>query len=119
MNPKGLMNNAINSMWPSRAQRDAACNAMGQLQMYPGAIMETTPSAGGSILAQLGASAAEKPKNQPLFSARVSVVKAANGYLLTIGTDANCDSTTYIAKDLPEVMDLLQAAMAAVRLEDN
>lgn len=118
MNPKGLMNNAINSLWPSRAQRDAACDAMGQLQMYPGAIMETTASP-GSILAQLGASAAEKPRNQPLFSARVSVVKAANGYLLTIGTDANYDSTTYIAKDLPEVMDLLQAAMAAVRLEDN
>lgn len=117
MNPKGLMNNAINSMWPSRAQRDAACNAMGQLQMYPDVIMETTSS--GSILAQLGASAAEKPKNQPLFSARVSVVKAANGYLLTIGNDSNYESTTYIAKDLPEVMDLLQAAMAAVRLEDN
>lgn len=118
MNPKGLMNNAINSMWPSRAQRDAACNAMEQLQMYPGGVVETTASP-GSILAQLGASAAEKPRNQPLFSARVSVVKAANGYLLTIGNDSNYESTTYIAKDLPEVMDLLQAAMAAVRLEDN
>lgn len=75
--------------------------------------------AGGVMMtAKPAAMQGSSTRSDVLFNARILVTRAANGYVLTI-SDAALEGTSYVARDLSEVLQLLQAAMAAVRLEDK
>ena len=57
--------------------------------------------------------------NKVVFSAKIEVVKAANGYLVHIGRTEGYEYETHIARDVSEVNQIITAQMVAFRLEDG
>lgn len=54
-----------------------------------------------------------------VFRGMVEVEKAANGFVVRIGTRQGEISTTYVAKDVTEVNGIITAEMVKFRLEDK
>lgn len=54
-----------------------------------------------------------------VFRGMVEVEKAANGFVVRIGTRQGEISTTYVAKDVTEVNGIITAEMVKFKLEDK
>lgn len=56
--------------------------------------------------------------NKTVFSAKIEVIKVANGYMVNIGRTEGYEYESHIAKDVKEVNDIIVAQMVAFRLEE-
>jgi hypothetical protein len=54
-----------------------------------------------------------------VFRGMVEVEKAANGFVVRLGTRQGDVATTYVAKDVAEVNGIITAEMVKFRLEDK
>lgn len=54
-----------------------------------------------------------------VFRGMVEVEKAANGFVVRMGTRQGDVATTYVAKDVAEVNGIITAEMVKFRLEDK
>ena len=54
-----------------------------------------------------------------LFSGKLEVHRAANGYLVSITDAINSDTEVYIAHNVAEVNEIITTHMVAFRLEDK
>jgi hypothetical protein len=54
-----------------------------------------------------------------VFKGLVEVEKAANGFVVRIGTRQGDVATTYVAKDVSEVNGIITAEMVKFKLEDK
>jgi len=54
-----------------------------------------------------------------VFRGMVEVEKAANGFVVRVGTRQGEISTTYVAKDVTEVNGIITAEMVKFKLEDK
>jgi hypothetical protein len=57
--------------------------------------------------------------NMIVFRGMVEVEKAANGFVVRLGTRQGEVATTYVAKDVAEVNGIITAEMVKFRLEDK
>jgi|Laugresbdmm110sd_1035091.scaffolds.fasta_scaffold129056_2 hypothetical protein len=57
--------------------------------------------------------------NMIVFKGLVEVERAANGFVVRIGTRQGDIATTYVAKDVSEVNGIITAEMVKFKLEDK
>ena len=57
--------------------------------------------------------------NMIVFKGLVEVERAANGFVVRIGTRQGDVATTYVAKDVSEVNGIITAEMVKFKLEDK
>jgi hypothetical protein len=57
--------------------------------------------------------------NVIVFRGNIEVEKAANGFVVRIGTKQGDIATTYVAKDVSEVNGIITAEMVKFKLEDK
>lgn len=57
--------------------------------------------------------------NMIVFRGLIEVEKAANGFVVRMGTRQGDIATTYVAKDVAEVNGIITAEMVKFRLEDK
>ena len=57
--------------------------------------------------------------NVIVFRGNIEVEKAANGFVVRIGTRQGDIATTYVAKDVSEVNGIITAEMVKFKLEDK
>lgn len=57
--------------------------------------------------------------NMIVFRGNIEVEKAANGFVVRVGTRQGDVATTYVAKDVSEVNGIITAEMVKFKLEDK
>ena len=57
--------------------------------------------------------------NMIVFRGNIEVERAANGFVVRIGTKQGDIATTYVAKDVSEVNNIITAEMVKFKLEDK
>jgi len=57
--------------------------------------------------------------NMIVFKGLVEVERAANGFVVRVGTRQGDIATTYVAKDVSEVNGIITAEMVKFKLEDK
>ena len=57
--------------------------------------------------------------NMIVFQGLVDVERAANGFVVRVGTRQGDVATTYVAKDVSEVNGIITAEMVKFKLEDK
>lgn len=84
-------------------------------------MMSITSGAGGGILqpSPMIEKQARQPSPSLVFSGRVEVIRADNGYIVQVGTKEGYEPRTFIAKDAEEVNTIITTEIVKFRLAQS